>query len=121
MSEAAPLKRYRMLVRCQMDGQLRDPGYITVKPADWIGPHRTVISQHETVHVGKDARRIPLTGRDEPLYEEVIDETAAEAAPAPIVAEVAPPPADAYSDKQKPPQAVIEQDLAPAEPKPDEA
>jgi hypothetical protein len=74
------LKRFRIKTTCYLDGQLRHPGYVTEKPADWVGPHRTVVSQHEIIHVDEDAKRVPLTGRDEPLYEEV--DEAAEAAAA---------------------------------------
>lgn len=68
------MKRYRLLAACQIGGQLREPGFVTVQPSDWEGPRRTVVSQHERIHVSEDSARIPLTGVDEPLYEEVPDD-----------------------------------------------
>lgn len=68
------MKRYRLLAACQIGGQLREPGFVTLQPSDWQGPRRTVVSQHERIHVSEDSARIPLTGVDEPLYEEVPDD-----------------------------------------------
>lgn len=68
------MKRFRLLTACQIGGQLRDPGYVTIQPSDWEGPRRTVVAQHERIHVGEDSARIPLTGVDQLLYEEVPDD-----------------------------------------------
>jgi hypothetical protein len=136
---AGPMKRFRLLVRAEIDGRLREPGYITTKPADWIGPHRTRVQQHEVVHVGDDSTRIPLTGVDEPLYEEVIEKplaighapSVADHAPGvghiPSIADAHPPLAPAPSADLAAAQqriADLEAELAalraPADPKPGE-
>lgn len=73
-ADAPAMKRYQLLVPCHIDGQLRQAGYVTTKPADWDGPKRTRVSQHEQIHVGEDSTRIPLTGEDEKLYVELKDD-----------------------------------------------
>lgn len=39
-------KRYRLLTRAQMDGAVRDPGYIFELAEGELGPHRTVLSSN---------------------------------------------------------------------------
>lgn len=57
-----------------MGGAIREPGYVFTLAEGERGPHRTVVAQHETINTAEDSVRIPLTGHDVPLYEE-IDET----------------------------------------------
>jgi len=73
-------KRYRLLERAEMNGALRDPGYIFTLSVDKDGveipgPHRTVVASNHgaqiTDHIGGEQR---LT--DVPLYEEVKDDPA---------------------------------------------
>jgi hypothetical protein len=73
-------KRYRLLERAEMNGALRDPGYIFTLSVDKDGieipgPHRTVVASNHgaqiTDHIGGEQN---LT--DVPLYEEVKDDPA---------------------------------------------
>lgn len=82
-------KKFRLLQRCEIDGEVRDPHYEFVRPADWVGPHKTVVaSQHGADLTGPmhhDRRHAPANivnfmGDKEqklidvPLYEEVVEE-----------------------------------------------
>lgn len=82
-------KKYRLLQRCEVDGVWHEPGACVVKPADWVGPHKTVVaSQHGADLTGPmhhDRRHAPANivnfmGDKEqklvdvPLYEEVVEE-----------------------------------------------
>lgn len=64
------MKRYRLLATAQIDGGIREPGYIFTLPDDVKPPHRAVHAHH-----GNDA---PL--KDEPLVEFLGDVEA----PAPV-------------------------------------
>src|SRR5258707_2610428 len=65
--EMPPGKRYRLLARAEIDGAIRDPGYLFTLPDGVRGPHRTVQSaSHGALGHG--------VYRDEPLYAEVKDE-----------------------------------------------
>ena len=39
--------KYRLLERAQIDGAVRDPGYVFELPEGVRGPHRSVITKHE--------------------------------------------------------------------------
>lgn len=65
-------KQYRLLVRAQMHGALREPGYVFTLGEGEVGPHRTVVASDHgaqiTDHLGS-AERL----EDIPLYEEVTE------------------------------------------------
>lgn len=63
----------RLLARAQMHGEIREPGYQFHLAAGELGPHRTVVSSHETIDLTHDNVRIPPECRDEPLYQVLID------------------------------------------------
>lgn len=74
-------KRYRLLERAEMNGALRDPGYVFTLAVDKDGkeipgPHRTVVASNHgaqiTDHIGGGASALT----DVPLYEEVKDNPA---------------------------------------------
>jgi hypothetical protein len=85
----SPLRRYRLLVRAQMDGEVREPGYVFTLAEGERGPHKTMVAsndggmawrRHQPPH---ELKSIPAgygwsmpdeytpAMRDEPLYEEV--------------------------------------------------
>lgn len=77
---AAPVapapKRYRLLARAQINGAVREAGYIFTLAAGEIGPMRTVLaSQHGAQLVDHLAQQNEMS--DVPLYEEVVDKPAA--------------------------------------------
>lgn len=67
-----PGKRYRLLVRAQIHGAVRDPGYVFTLAEGELGPHRTVVASNHgaqiTDHINGEQRL-----EDVPLYEEVTD------------------------------------------------
>jgi hypothetical protein len=76
-------KRYRLLARAQLDGEVRQPGYVFTLAQGERGPHRTVVASNaggmawraSTLPDGGWAMPdefMPAT-RDEPLFEEVKD------------------------------------------------
>jgi len=72
MTDAAPAqKRYRLLARAQINGAVREPGYVfTLAPGE-KGPMKTVVaSQHGAQLVDHLSGGQELV--DEPLYEEVV-------------------------------------------------
>lgn len=62
-------QRCRLKVRAQMNGALCEPGHEFHLADGELGPHRTVIAQHERIDLANDARRILPEHVDEPLYE----------------------------------------------------
>jgi hypothetical protein len=68
-------KQYRLLARAQLDGAVREPGYVFTLADGELGPHRTVrASNAGAARDAVAARGGPddLTQmRDDPLYEEV--------------------------------------------------
>ena len=62
--------QYRLLAKAQIDGAVREPGYVFTLPEGVRGPHRTVIDAHD-MHDPKGGERIMGKYRDIPLYEEV--------------------------------------------------
>jgi hypothetical protein len=40
-------KKYRLLIRAQMHGAIRDPGYIFELAEGELGPHRTVLASNK--------------------------------------------------------------------------
>lgn len=60
--------RCRLMVRCQMHGEIRDPGYVFELPAGVRGPHRTVVASSVGAQiVDHFAQSSDLV--DEPLYQ----------------------------------------------------
>ena len=73
-------KRYRLLARAQIDGEVRDPGYVFTLADGQSGPQRTVVaSQHGAQIVDHIASNQQLV--DQPLYEEIVDGVPAEPGP----------------------------------------
>jgi hypothetical protein len=73
-------KRYRLLARAQIDGEVRDPGYVFTLADGQSGPQRTVVaSQHGAQIVDHIASEQQLV--DQPLYEEIVDDVPGEPAP----------------------------------------
>jgi hypothetical protein len=78
-------KRYRLLARAQVDGAVREPGYVFTLAEGGRGPHKTMVASNtggvawrqfsEPELLPPEARRWhedkddPM--RDEPLFEEV--------------------------------------------------
>lgn len=74
------VKRYRLLAKAEIDGAVREPGYIFTLAEGQVGPHRTVLaSSHGAQLVDHLQQSQDLA--DVPLYEEIV-----EAAPAPEAA-----------------------------------
>ena len=65
-------KRYRLLTRAQLHGEVRDPGFIFTLDEGELGPHRTVVASNHgsqiTDHMNSTEELL-----DQPLYEEVKD------------------------------------------------
>jgi hypothetical protein len=64
-------KRYRLLTRAQMNGAVRDPGYIFELAEGELGPHRTVLASNKGAQLADHDhpdRENDLI--DVPLYEE---------------------------------------------------
>ncbi len=65
-------KRYRLLTRAQMNGALREPGYVFELADGELGPHRTVVaSNHGASIADHDHPDRRNDVEDVPLYEEV--------------------------------------------------
>ena len=64
------MTQYRLLAKAQIDGEVREPGYVFTLPDGLLGPHRTIIDQHD-LHTASNGERIVGKSRDIPLYEEV--------------------------------------------------
>ncbi len=62
-------KRYRLTARAQMDGELRDPGYVFTLPEGVKGPHRAVSAQPGANIADRINGDAPVV--DEPLYREL--------------------------------------------------
>lgn len=81
------MKRYRLLARAEIDGAVREPGYIFTLPKgpdgkEILGPHRTVEHSVDRLDFRDGSavnNRVQGKMRDVPLYEEVPDD--AEIAP----------------------------------------
>jgi hypothetical protein len=83
-SRAHP-RRYRLLARAQLDGAVRDPGYVFTLAEGERGPHKTVVATNtggiawrrfsEPELLPPDARPMHTAEddpmRDEPLYEAI--------------------------------------------------
>ena len=67
------MKLYKLLVRAQMLGEIREPGFVFSLAEGEIGPHRTVCSSDHGAnlvdHINTDQKLI-----DVPLYEAVVIE-----------------------------------------------
>ena len=90
-------QRCILKVRAQMDGAIREPGYVFTLPTGKLGPHRAVSSGPHTINYdpGVDANHVPAPAQNVPLYD-VIEEIPDHPAPvSKISAAVASePPAD---------------------------
>jgi hypothetical protein len=82
-------RRYRLLARTQLDGEVRQPGYVFTLGEGERGPHKTVVASNadgmawRRQHSAQEIERIPPghgwtmpeeylpTMRDEPLFEEI--------------------------------------------------
>ena len=68
------MARYRLHTACHIDGAFHEAGAVIEKPDDWVGPHRAVVSAHETLTAGAVTH-----GRNEALYTKLSDEAEAPA------------------------------------------
>lgn len=66
------MTRYRLTARAQMDGELREPGYVFTLAEGEVGPHRTV-SAHAGANIA-DHLGVTSSVVDERLYRELSDE-----------------------------------------------
>ena len=80
-------QRYRLLARAQVDGEVREPGYVFTLADGVRGPHRTVVASNAGGMAWRQAKELtpadagwpagwilpdePMM-RDEPLYEPVV-------------------------------------------------
>jgi hypothetical protein len=66
-------KRYRLLAKAQMHGEVREPGYVFTLGDGEIGPHRTVVASSHGAqivdHISMDQKL-----EDHPLYVEIDDD-----------------------------------------------
>ncbi|WP_439392331.1 hypothetical protein ACRQ5Q_22305 [Bradyrhizobium sp. PMVTL-01] len=65
-------KRYRLIARAQMHGEVREPGYVFTLEEGEQGPHRTVSARPDVNiadHLGQREKLV-----DEPLYVEISEE-----------------------------------------------
>lgn len=69
-------KRCRLTARAEIDGAIRDPGYVFVLPDGERGPHRAVRAVHPAIHASHVAGHDhdPSEGADEPLFVELPDD-----------------------------------------------
>ncbi len=72
-------RRCQLTARAQIDGAIRDPGYIFTLGDDERGPHKAVRPVHPSIHSSHVAGHDhpPSEGADEPLFVELPDEEAA--------------------------------------------
>ena len=79
-------KRYRLLARAQIDGEVREPGYLFTLADGELGPHRALIASNVGGMAWRHSKELTPadagwpagwimpdepTMRDEPLYEPV--------------------------------------------------
>jgi hypothetical protein len=81
-------KRYRLLARAQVDGEVRQAGYVFTLAEGTRGPHRTVVASNAGGMAWRQAKELTPadtgwpagwampdkhepTMRDEPLFEEI--------------------------------------------------
>lgn len=82
-------KRYRLLARAEMQGALREPGYVFTLEEGKLGPHRTVVASDHGAAVGGHYRIGGDADKhdslvDVPLYEEIEEEKRADEHQVPI-------------------------------------
>ena len=65
------MAKFRLTARAFLGGALCEPGYEFELAEGELGPHTSIIDQHERVDVAKDSNRHPPVVRDIPLYEPV--------------------------------------------------
>lgn len=64
------MTQYRLLARAELDGAIREPGYIFTLADGEIGPHRTVVASDHGAQI-TDHMNATQEMVDIPLYEEV--------------------------------------------------
>jgi hypothetical protein len=81
-------KRYRLLARAQLDGEVREPGYVFTLADGERGPHRTVVASNAGGMAWRQSKELTPVDegwpagwsmpddhspamRDEPLFEEI--------------------------------------------------
>jgi hypothetical protein len=67
-------KRYRLLARAQMDGEVREPGYVFTLAEGERGPHKTMVASNDRGMALTTPDEYTPMMRDEPLYEEIKEE-----------------------------------------------
>lgn len=68
-------KRYRLTARAEMNGTVREPGFIFALEDGVLGPHRTVVGSNHGAQIADHMNQDAPSLVDVPLYEE-IDEDA---------------------------------------------
>jgi hypothetical protein len=81
-------KRYRLLARAQLDGEVRQPGYVFTLAEGERGPHKTAVASNAAGMAWRQSKELTPadagwpagwvmpdehepTMRDEPLFEEI--------------------------------------------------
>lgn len=89
------MTHYRLLARAELDGAIREPGYLFALADGEKGPHRTVVASDHGAQI-TDHMNATQDMVDVPLYEEVKDE------PKPLVGSKEPKISDEHAkDKAK--------------------
>ena len=65
-------KRYKLLVRAEMRGAIREPGYVFTLEDGQLGPQRTVVASDHGASISDVERKDGL--KDVPLYVELVDQ-----------------------------------------------
>ncbi len=81
--ESKTTKRYRLLAKAQLEGEVREPGYVFTLAEGERGPHKTMVASNADGMAWRQSKEVnwhpgwsmpdvytPMM-RDEPLYEEV--------------------------------------------------
>jgi hypothetical protein len=72
-------KRYRLLARAEMHGEIRDPGYEFSLEEGLRGPHRTIVADNRGAMIADhDHPDRPQRLVDEPLYVEIVEQAITE-------------------------------------------
>jgi hypothetical protein len=72
-SDSKMTKRYRLLARAQLDGEVREPGYVFTLAEGERGPFKTVVASNDGAAASEALDDSTPRMRDEPLYEPVTD------------------------------------------------
>lgn len=71
------MTQYRLKTRAEINGAIREPGYIFTLADGELGPHRTVVASNHGAQI-TDHMNSEQALLDEPLYEEVKEDDPAE-------------------------------------------